>query len=406
MYLYIISFMMIMRCSGSDTNGSAPLYYMGQEPPGLQPKVFALGLISLSNRYEHALCLSMDGRECYLVVRSADWSIKQILVMNYEDGQWTPPVQASFSDNESESPCLTDNDQFLYFGRSVDIWRTRRTTQGWSEPELLPAPVSSPEGEFSCHISSLGNLWICSWRSGGLGRCDIWRLSLSDGQFKDATALRSLNTSLSDCHPITGPDEQYVLFYSNRPGGFGGADLYVSFPDGKGGWISPRNLGRTINTSKNDMVPYLSSDYKYLFFNRESSGGDTDIYWVRTEAFLPDPNGTIVNLTTGQTFGSIQCAVNYALPSEVIEVGPGVYNEPVTIDKDIVVKSIDPNNPFYVGGTIINGQSQDSVLTLSTNTTACEIAGMTIRAGSVGFTGSATNATIRNCRIVALRTGN
>jgi parallel beta-helix repeat protein len=72
----------------------------------------------------------------------------------------------------------------------------------------------------------------------------------------------------------------------------------------------------------------------------------------------------------------------------------------VTIDKDITLRSLDPNDSFYFGGTIISGDLQSSALTLTGNTAACEIAGLTIRAGSVGITGSATNATIRNCRII------
>jgi hypothetical protein len=51
-------------------------------------------------------------------------------------------------------------------------------------------------------------------------------------------------------------------------------------------------------------------------------------------------------------------------------------------------------------GTIIDGDMQSSVLTLTDNSAACEIAGLTIRAGLVGITGTATDATLRNCRII------
>jgi hypothetical protein len=193
-------------------------------------------------------------------------------------------------------PSLADNDQSLYFiGDRARVERVRRSQGGsgaqwYSQPESLPGPVNTPQPGWSCHVSSLGNLWICSWRPGGLGKCDLWRITYAGGQFTEATNLRSLNTTGFDCYPVPGPNEAYVVYSSDRPGGCGRNDLYVSFADGQGAWTAPRNLGPTINSSDHDSSPYLSPDHKYLFFAREAST-DADIYWVRVEAFLPDPNG-------------------------------------------------------------------------------------------------------------------
>ena len=100
--------------------------------------------ISLPNRCEHGLCFSKDGRECYFTVRAADWSSAEIMVTRYENGQWTTPVRASFSNTQSMCPSLADNDQSLYLSRSVDIYRVRRTAEGWSQPELVAAPPVLP----------------------------------------------------------------------------------------------------------------------------------------------------------------------------------------------------------------------------------------------------------------------
>jgi hypothetical protein len=267
---------------------------MGQEPPGLVPKIFAPGLVSVPGRFEHSICLSKDGRECYVTVRTADWSRAQIMIMRFEKGKWTQPTAFLYG---NMGPSLEDNDQTLYFiGLGGRTWRTHRSTTGsntqWQyPPELLPAPVNLPQqASWSCHISSLGNLWICSWREGGLGKCDLWRLrSAGGGKFTDPENLRNLNTMGFDCYPVPGPNEAYVVYASDRPGGFGRNDLYISFPDGHGGWTDPKNLGPTINTSEHDSSPYISPDHKYLFFARESST-EADIYWVSVKAFLPDPN--------------------------------------------------------------------------------------------------------------------
>jgi hypothetical protein len=294
---WTILFMTLQFLAADD---AAPAPYMGQEPPGLVPKVFAPGSISLPNRYEHDICFSRDGRECYFTVRNPNWTAHRILVVRYQNEHWTQPAQASFSDNACLCPSLTDNDQTIYFSRGGAVWKAQRftsksgITQGWSRPQPLPAPIGPRHGEWSCHISSLGNLWFCSWRPGGLGKCDLWLARSADRQFNEATNLRDLNTPGFDCYPVPGPNESYVIWMSDRPGGFGQSDLYISFADGQGGWTAPKNLGLAINTAGNESGPYLSPDHQYLFFSRcDRSKGDSedeDIYWVRVRAFLTDPN--------------------------------------------------------------------------------------------------------------------
>jgi hypothetical protein len=282
-------------------NKAAPPY-MGQKPPGLVPKIFAPGLISLPKQYEHDICLSKDMQECYFTVRAPNWTVHKIAVTRYVNGHWTHPVPASFTDNGSLSPSLADNDKSMYFSRGGGIWKAERsisasgTKGGWSPPQPLPAPVGPHQADWGCNISSLGNLWFCSWRPGGLGKCDLWFARLADGQFKEPINLRSLNTDASDCCPLPGPNEDYVIWSSEHPGGFGSSDLYISFADGKGGWTAPKNMGPTINTALNEASPHMSPDHKYLFFSRtvdskgDDSKGEEDIFWVSVEAFLRDKN--------------------------------------------------------------------------------------------------------------------
>ena len=383
--------------------------YMGQEPPGLTPKVFAPGLISLPNRCEHGLSLSKDGRECYLAIRAANWSSSQIMVMCYENGQWTTPVQAAFSDSQSICPSLADNDQSLYFSRSLDIWRVRRSptgsgTQGWSQPEIVGSPASSPQAEYSCHISSLGNLWTCSWRMGGVGGCDVWRVSSKEGQFAEATNLRTLNASASDCQPVPGPNEDYVLFHSDRAGGFGGADLYISFADGQGGWTAPRNLGPIINSSRNDAVPYLSPDHKYLFFSRDDTPADTNIYWVRVEAFLPDPNGPVFNLSSGERFASIQTAINYAQSGQVILLSPGTYKENLTLpNMPLTIRSANAQDSAVVSLTALAGDKGSPVVTLMPGSSLRSLQGLTITGGTDGIVCSGARLQLSSCVVAGHR---
>jgi hypothetical protein len=282
-----------------------PSLYMGQEPPGITPKVFAPGTICLPDRGEGNICFTKDGRECYFEAVSP--AGKHIMVVRYEDGRWSTPVKTSFSDGKCFGPSLADKDQSLYFIRErYTICKVHRTGQGRSEPEVVTAPVNldppNAQSNLSCHVSSLGNMWICSWRPGGLGQCDLWRIRSEGGRFTEAANQLSLNSNASDCTAVPGPDEKYVVLRSNRPGGFGNGDLYIGFADGKGGWTAPKNLGPAINTADWEDAPTLSPDNKYLFFSRTTSG-DKNTYWVDVKAFLPDPNDTKPNLrqSSGET---------------------------------------------------------------------------------------------------------
>ena len=118
----------------------------------------------------------------------------------------------------------------------------------------------------------------------------------------------------------------------------------------------------------------------------------------------PDPNGPVENQTSGERFSVIQYAINRAEAGDVIIIEPGIYAESIELDRDITLQSVDPNDPFYIGGTIIQGYANEQVVTLGSNTGACTLAGLTVRAGDIGLSGTTTDATIRNCRIMDNRT--
>lgn len=84
-------------------------------------------------------------------------------------------------------------------------------------------------------------------------------------------------------------DELTLYFSSNRPGGFGGLDIYVSHRASVySAWQAPMNLGPLINTASNDLGPNLSVDGRLLFCASDRPGGEgsTDIY----VSWRPDPN--------------------------------------------------------------------------------------------------------------------
>ena len=89
------------------------------------------------------------------------------------------------------------------------------------------------------------------------------------------TRIGGINSPHLDAHPFIAPDESYLIFDSNRPGGFGETDLYVCFRDSRGNWSEAVNLGETINSSEGIGLAMISPDGKYLFYTYRN-----DIYWV------------------------------------------------------------------------------------------------------------------------------
>ena len=84
--------------------------------------------------------------------------------------------------------------------------------------------------------------------------------------------------------PFIARDESYLIFSSDRPGGYGSGDLYISFRLDDDQWSEPMNMGATINTTSQERFPGVSPDGKYLFFTRYLKPPHYhDLYWVKTD---------------------------------------------------------------------------------------------------------------------------
>lgn len=290
-----LSVLGLLLLSGSvtacqDASDPSPLYF-GQAPPGDTPAVFAPGVISQDDRFEQFILYSPDARELTFGVTNSDWSAFYLYQMKLEDGRWTDPIAAPFlgSDTSALTSCLSFDGGTAFFTSSrptyppADIWMSKRADAGWSEPAKLPAPISSGADEFEVAISRNGTLYFSSAREGGEGDLDIYRARLVDGRYPAAENLGPpINTSWGDDLPYVAPDESYLIFASDRPGGLGFRDLYISFHV-DGSWTEAMNLGRPINSEYWDIYPSVSPDGRYLFFTRRESWQateDSDIYWV------------------------------------------------------------------------------------------------------------------------------
>jgi Tol biopolymer transport system component len=162
----------------------------------------------------------------------------------------------------------------------------------WSEPVNLGPVINSPYNDQHPALSKDGlSLYITSNRPGGQGADDIWvsqRASVDDAWGPPQNLGPVINTAAVDFSPAFSRDGHWLFFNSNRPGGYGGFDIWVSYRvdvHDDFAWQTPINLGPGVNTSFDESGPTLFEDEETgittLYFtslNRPGGLGDWDIY--------------------------------------------------------------------------------------------------------------------------------
>ncbi len=117
---------------------------------------------------------------------------------------------------------------------------------------------------------------------------NIYRSWLNMGKWQPAAIVAELNTPSDEICSSFSKDGQTMFLYSNRPGGVGGFDLYVSRRQGDG-WTQPKNMGKPVNSSVDEYDPAISPDGKSLYFssNRILTVVDEEEDWAGTSRVKP-----------------------------------------------------------------------------------------------------------------------
>jgi Tol biopolymer transport system component len=157
----------------------------------------------------------------------------------------------------------------------VDIWFVKKEGRSWSSPERLPFPLNSNREEWYPMLSG-DRVVFGSDREGGLGKYDMYFSEFAEGTFAEpVNPGPPVNSPASETDTYIAPDNSYLIITSNRKGGFGRGDLYISHRESADAWAAPINLGSSVNTEYHDYCPVVSPDGRYFFFSRNG-----DIYWV------------------------------------------------------------------------------------------------------------------------------
>ncbi len=226
-------------------------------------------------------------------------------------------------------PVATPDGRLLLFTRRVGgmddeiLEALPDSCGGWFAARPLPTPPNTPASESALALSADEHyLFFCrcdrrspnGWDGGG---CDLYLAYTAtavapggEGWTAGEPFGATINTPGYEGTPALSADNRTLYFSSNRPGGYGGLDLWsTAFVDGL--WQAPRNLGPAVNTAGDEAAPFLHPDGRTLFFasagRRVESLGGWDLYratrtadtaWTGTQNLGPPIN-------TGRDEGSI-----------------------------------------------------------------------------------------------------
>jgi hypothetical protein len=150
-----------------------------------------------------------------------------------------------------------------------NIWLSRRETGGWSAPE--PVPFNSDANDFDPAFAPDGRwVYFFSNRPGGLGGDDIYRVALAGERFGSVERLGSeVNSAGNEWAPTLSPDGAVLLFATDGRGGKGRHDLFVARANGAG-WAAATPLPGAINTSADEFDATFLADGTSVVFARSA----------------------------------------------------------------------------------------------------------------------------------------
>ncbi len=182
-------------------------------------------------------------------------------------------------------PVLTADQQSIIFtGRKglsgnydEDLYISEKDSNGeWTKPNSISELINSPNNEGTCTISGDGRTLIftsCLGRK-GYGSCDLF---ISKKIGNDWTRPKNLGSAVNskywESQPSLTADGRTLYFVSDRPGGLGKRDIYVSYLKKDGTWSPPVNLSKPVNSEEDEVSPFIHANGQTLYFASDGHPG-------------------------------------------------------------------------------------------------------------------------------------
>ncbi|MEL6557351.1 MAG: hypothetical protein AAFQ94_04155 [Bacteroidota bacterium] len=232
---------------GEGSSSSTESNYFGLKAPGME----AEPLVSDSFMMEGWKLggIHSTGMDEFYLISTKDVPFRPLVVSFHKENR----VWKKYDFHPNGSDIMYAKDQYI-----------ERTPTGWSALKSLGAPFDTIR-IMRLTASSSGTLVFDEVGRNGDG---ILRYSrLVNGKREAPQPLgKEINTGKWTAHPFIARDESYIIWDSERPGGYGDSDMYISFKQEDGSWGPAINFGDQINTEEEDGGGYVTPDGKFLSF--------------------------------------------------------------------------------------------------------------------------------------------
>ena len=269
--------------------------YLGQEPPGDVPELFAPGIISIKEKNSGNITFSPDLKEIYFSRRTPLKTDNRIWFSRLENEKLTIPEPAPFTYNcLEEYSCFTPDGKRLYYksrrplpgedtlSKKLNVWFVDRINNGWSEPQFLGSPLNDYNPVYFSFENN-GTLYFLRPEPR-----EISYTELKDGQYSEIKRMpEEINYLNGVHHPAIAPDGSYILFDSfsminDDLTGF----LHISFKKPDGSWTKAMSMRKVFKVSES--VIYCNSritpDGKYIFFQEYKYKTEkAELHWVSSK---------------------------------------------------------------------------------------------------------------------------
>lgn len=265
-------------------------------------QIFEPGIISTGG--EFGLTISPDSKTAFWVRSNGGRDTLVIMQSEKRNGKWQKPVTASFSTSTAEwkdiDPVFSPDGKTVLFQsnrpvpgqpqrKGFDIWQSTKTKTGWSEAAHLGNAINTDSSESFASITKSGTIYFMKVNEDGKGKSDIYYSRKVNGEYQTPQNLGlPINTAERESNPYISANEDYIIYFSTDPKGYGDVDLYISFKkDGK--WGTPKNLGLPINSVDAEFCPFVHVKEKRIYFARQkkipgSNRFNEEFYWFPFDA--------------------------------------------------------------------------------------------------------------------------
>jgi OmpA-OmpF porin, OOP family len=263
------------------------------------------------------------------------------------------------------------NTKYNSVPNSQDIWYAQRDSNGvWQEARHLKYPLNTSQYNAVYWISPDNNRILIRGAFGNGGAYFGKGVSLctrqADGRWGIPEMLRIKNYLKYDHGQVSGAVltqdlTALVLYMTPEPGGADN-DLFVCFPQDDGSWSEPKSLGKQINLPGNEMTPYIAADGVTMYFSSDRPGGlgDNDIWMTKrldkswTKWSTPVNLGSPINTEGWDAFFTLDAGGEYAYLTS---------NKDTYGESDIVrVKLLEREKPdpvILVSGNVYNAKTKE-----------------------------------------------